>query len=351
MVRGASLFVGGMLALVLAAEVVLRVLPVPTATQTGYHTDPLILNYPPHHRWSSATGWDLRNAQPMQANAAGFASSREFERNPQAVVLIGDSFIEASMLPEAERPGAQLERMLGGRPVFAMGGPGSALLDYAERIRFAHERYGVRDFVLLLERGDVKQSLCGSGNIHGPCLDAQTLLPRTETLPEAGLAKRALRHSALAQYLVGQLRISPQRLWAQVLAQSRHSMEPASADAAGRAQQPSLSAGEKAQIDAVASTFFARALPHVGGRLVLVLDGERSAGSQSRPVEPDPAREHFIALARQSGAQVVDMAPLFRTHLQGSALKLEVGPYDAHLNALGLGIAMQAAARVLAAPR
>ncbi|SFC66212.1 hypothetical protein SAMN05216344_12836 [Polaromonas sp. OV174] len=59
------------------------------------------------------------------------------------------------MLAAPDRPGAQLERALGTRPVSAMGNPGTALVDYAERIRFAHTHFGVRDFVVLMERGDV----------------------------------------------------------------------------------------------------------------------------------------------------------------------------------------------------
>jgi len=77
---------------------------------------------------------------------------------------------------------------------------------YAERIRHAHDNFGVRDFVILMERGDVKQSLCGSGNVNGPCLDAQTLAPRVETIAPPGTVKKIFRHSALAQYVFGQLR-------------------------------------------------------------------------------------------------------------------------------------------------
>jgi len=73
--------------------------------------------------------------------------------------------------------GAQLERELSGRPVYTMGSPGSSLLDYAERMRFAHDRFGIVDFVLLVERGDVRQALCGS-NKH-PRAMSRSPDPRT----------------------------------------------------------------------------------------------------------------------------------------------------------------------------
>ena len=150
-VRAGLGIVTGLMTVVLLAELVCRVLPVSTATVTGYHLDPLILTYPSGHRFRTATGWDLRNAQTLQANNLGFVSDVDFVPDPQAVALIGDSYVEASMLPSTDRLGPQLQRHLGDRPVYAMGGPGSSLLDYAERIRLGSERLGVRDFVVFLD--------------------------------------------------------------------------------------------------------------------------------------------------------------------------------------------------------
>ena len=313
-------------------ELLFRALPVSTSTETGYYTDPVIVTYPPDHRWTLSTGWDLRNAQAMTANQAGYAASREFTRDAHAVALVGDSFVEASMLAAADRPAAQLERLLDSRPVYAMGSPGTALLDYAERIRFAHEHFGTRDFVVLMERGDVVQSLCGSGNSHGPCLDPATLQPRLETRDPAGTAKRLIRHSALAQYLVSQLKFSLPRLQANAFS---------SPPTSGLSAQTVYS-----RVDAVAGTFFQRIKPHLEGRLVIVLDSDRQAMLHGR-WKADPARSYFIQWARQAGAVVVDTEPLFLAHFQKSHLSLDVGPYDGHLNAMGVSLVMQAAATAL----
>jgi hypothetical protein len=350
MARTTGFWLLGMAGFLLVCEIVLRLLPVSTATATGYYLDPLILTYPPRHQWRVATGWDLRNAQTLQANNVGFPAEHDFVQNARAVALVGDSFVEASMLPAADRPAVQLERAIGARPVFAMGGPGSALLDYAERIRFAHERFAVRDFVVLMEQGDVRQSLCGSGNIHGPCLDRASFAPRTETLADPGLAKRVLRHSALAQYLFGQLKASPDRLWRQVLVQSQPAAAPTEVAAGMAAAPPAAVAADKqalAQVDVVTQAFFARIKPYAVGRLVIVMDGDRRGGTAQSATPADLARARFITLARQAGAVVVDAEPLYRAHYATSALTLEVGPYDAHLNALGINILMQAAAQAM----
>ena len=337
MARSFAFWLTGIAGFLLALELLFRILPVSTSTETGYYTDPLILTYPPHHRWTMSTGWDLRNAQTLEANNWGYAAGRDFVRNERAVALIGDSFIEASMLAAADRPGAQLERALDFRPVYAMGNPGTALLDYAERIRFAHEQFGVRDFVVLMERGDVLQSLCGSGNTNGPCLDPKTLAPRNETLPVAGATKRILRHSALAQYLFSQLKFNIQKIWRS---------KPAVLDKIPGAQALNSPATAMPDVDAVSNAFFERIKPHVTGRLVIVIDSDRNALNHSQRAA-DPAHARFIHLAQAAGVTVIDTEPLFQAHLARSRLKLEIGPYDGHLNKLGISIFVHAAADVI----
>ncbi|HET9643829.1 MAG TPA: hypothetical protein VFP68_10850 [Burkholderiaceae bacterium] len=338
----------GVAVVLLAIELLCRVLPVSTSTRTGYYVDPLIMSYPAGHSWTVSTGWDLRNPHRLHANNAGFSAARDFVADPLAVALIGDSFVEASMLDPSDRPEAQLERHLGGRPVYAMGFPGTSLLDYAERIRLAHERWGVRDFVVLMERGDVKQSLCGSGNIAAMCLDPVTLTHRVEKAAEPGWMKQAMRESAVAQYLVGQLKVSPRRVWQQAIAQARPAAKPGAGVAAQGATGGGETSGDMKVVDEVASTFFDRVEGHVLGRLVLVLDADRRPISTSGREVSDPARRRFIEIARARGALVVDGEPIFRAHAQRSRWSLDVGPYDAHLNPIGLRLLMSAAAAQLA---
>jgi hypothetical protein len=200
-----------------------------------------------------------------------------------------------------------------------------------------------------MERADVRQSLCGSGQIHGPCLDRNSLAPRTELQPAAGPLKRLARRSALAQYVFGQLKVDVGRLQQHLLAGS-HGTAPA---AGGSAPKIPAGTGHAAnaphlELDAVTATFFERIRPYRAGRLVIVVDSDRTALTQ--PVPPvDADRDRFMAQARANGAIVVDTEPLFRAHAQASPLKLQVGPNDSHLNRLGVGIAMQAAARALQA--
>ncbi|MBK9234562.1 MAG: hypothetical protein IPO19_00270 [Rhodoferax sp.] len=100
----------GMAGALLACELVLQALPVSSATARDYYMDPQVLSYPPGHRWHGDGMGSASNAQTLRANNFGFASEIDFVPDPQAVAFIGDSYVEASMLGAADRPGAQLAR-------------------------------------------------------------------------------------------------------------------------------------------------------------------------------------------------------------------------------------------------
>ncbi len=338
-IRTLAVAVLSALACLLALEGVFRVLPVSTATLMGYHHDPDLLTYPPHHQWTISTGWDLRNAQTLRSNASGFAADRDFVRDPDAVALIGDSYVEASALPAPDRPAPQLQHALGGgRAVYAMGTPGTTLLDYAQRVRYASQQFGTRDFVLWLEAGDLRQVRCGSGNIVSRCLDPGTLAPRIERWPAPDAIKRLVRHSALAQYIFGQLKFNPGKAWADLQRVGSPAHRPAN---------PPQTATEKAAAQALAKAavqeFLAQVQPYQARRLLMVVDGHHD-GSALGDGAIDGERQVLIEHLQVAGLEVLDLQPIFARHRAASRLSPEVGPYDHHLNAQGVRMVMQAIA-------
>lgn len=331
----------------LCAELLFQLLPVSTSTEVGYYVDESILTYPAHHRFVSSTGWNLENVQRHRSNNFGFLTSVDFAPNPTAVALIGDSFVEASMLPEQQRLASQLSSALDHRPVYALGGPGSSLLDYAERIRFAHQHFGIREFVVVLEQGDIKQSLCGSGNNHGPCLVPSTLAPTTTPHEFPSAMKRILRHSAFAQYLFSQLKLAPSHLIPALIESSNPAVPIDNAPLPPAAAPGQVSAQVSS---AVHRDFFERIKPYPIKRLVFVLDCDRRALNQGgAPISS--TRERFISEARAHGGQIVDLTEPFKSYLATTGLKLEVSPYDGHWNAAAIRLVARAtAAQLLAAP-
>jgi hypothetical protein len=320
---------GGVAAALLALEIAFRILPVGTSTNTGYYIDPLLLTYPAGQRFTSATGWDLQNARRNHANNYGYVADHDFVENPRAIALIGDSYVEGSMLERQDRFAAQIEAQLRDRPVYSFGSPGTALLDYAERIRFASERFAIRDFVLLLERGDVAQSLCGSGNVAARCLDPMTLEPRIEKQPEPGRVKQLVRQSALAQYVFSQLKLDPVR-WLRSLLQREHTPTPTAALPGQKRAEPFAAR--------VIDEFFTRTAPHRRGKLILVLVGEDTDGTQRQLREA----------AERHGALVIQGEPLLHAASAQTGLSTQVSPRDAHLNRLAFATLAERVAALLA---
>jgi len=314
-------FLLGVILALACLEVCFRILPVATATHTGYYVAPTILTYPPHHTFTVATGWDLRNAHRHKANNFGFLADHEFVFDPQAIGLVGDSFVEANMLSAPQRLAAQLETKLNGRPVYALGGPGSSILDYAERIRFASESFGIQDFVIVLERGDLKQALCGSGHNHGPCLDASSLEPRIELQAAADWKKRLFRESALAQYLFSQLKISPAAFWAKMAPKST------------KVTKQTFPSEQDNRIDQAATAHFFKQLLAIPRplRLIFVTDADRM--HLSDPIKPsgDPL-QFFRETAVAKGYAVIQPDQAFIQFKHQYGLVLEVGANDAHWN-------------------
>ena len=96
--RLAAAILAGMLGMALALEGLMRLLPVTSVTDSGYYLDPGVATYQPHRRLWTSTGWAFRNARRHRTNNLGFIAARDFVPRPEAVGLIGDSYVESSML-------------------------------------------------------------------------------------------------------------------------------------------------------------------------------------------------------------------------------------------------------------
>ncbi len=312
------MFLGALLACALL-EALFRILPVSTSTSMDYYSDPHILSYEPHHSFLAAAGWNLEHPERIRANNAGFVASRDFVSDPNAVALIGDSFVEASMLDAPQRLESRIEHELGGRPVYALGAPGSSLLDYAERIRLSATRYSIRDFVIIIEEGDVLQAICGSGQVHGRCYDERSGTVTYFRQPEAGTLKRIFRHSALAQYLTSQLKLDIGSL-----------LSPAKA-LARTPQAPPVSPESARELATIVAAFFSEVAKYEPRHLVLVLEDRTVSGARRSQLQ-QLGRDLLSDKGRAAGAVVVDTGPLFRGFIDRTGLSVAVSPRDHHWN-------------------
>jgi len=325
----------GSLAALVVLEMIMRILPVSTSTATGYYVDPLILSYPKYHEFTAATGWTLANAHVHRANNYGFVAGVDFARDPRSIGLVGDSYIEASMLPAEERLGTQLQQLTTPRRVFELGAPGTSALDYVERVRFAAETFGTLDFVLFMEKGDLKQMLCGSGNNAAPCLDAETLQERVVRQEPPSALKLILRKSALGQYLFSQLKLNPSAWLAGLLT-----------TVTGAPARPSksfdLAGPEGRQQRARMAQLFVGKLTSLPVRsIVLVLGPEWDA----------VWRQALLDATHGTSLKVLDATPPLQQFSVATHRSIYVSPQDKHLNGRALHVVAELVAPALEAQR
>jgi hypothetical protein len=102
-----------------------------------------------------------------------------------------------------------------------------------------------------------------------------------------------------------------------------------------------------ADIDRIASEFFARVAPYRKGRLLIVLDSDRVEMNRGEAA-PDPLRAHLIETLRAGGAEVIDLAPVFARYVRETGYHLEISPHDAHWNARATKLVAEAVAAALA---
>lgn len=229
------------------------------------------------------------------------------------------------MLPVPQRLASVLEGARGGRSVFSMGLGGSSLFDYLERIRYAREKLSVTTFWIVIERADIKQSLCAGGVYFDSCLDPTGEIRRIEKPPRNPLRDLAAR-SALLQYFVGVLRVSPGRLLAMFRRNVPEEGRGPQVKTATAAQP--VSAGEKAVIER-----FLTELSRLGGaRVALVIDPEIRSLAQADSAG-DGALAAMAERARSLGVPVVNPRAALAEYSMRTGLDMRVGPYDAHWNA------------------
>ncbi len=322
MARKLILAVVGALALLAFLEGVLRLLPTPGATSTGRYIDSHLTTYPPGHRFTSATGWMLLNSQAQEANEYGYIPNDPYPASSDAVALIGDSIVEQSMLPPSHRLASLLREARGGRPVYSMGMPGSSLFDYVERARFASDKLRVRSIWIVVEAADVRESICGSGVYLDACLGRDGHVVDVPPVPRSAL-KAILAHSALLQYFVGVLRISPEGLLNAFQRKAPPRTE--RTDSA----TPALSTAEEAVIEAFISAILG--LEKVDVALVI----DPGVSRLARPDEfLNPQLRSLYQRAKEAGIVVIHPHRALSERVEATRLSPKVGPYDAHWNVM-----------------
>src|SRR5437660_899289 len=197
-------------------EVVLGFLPVSSSTGITDvdHQNPVI-RLTPNQAYTFSKGWQFGIVNTGRINNYGFVNDQDYTSGTEEgpLVIIGDSYVEALMVPYEQTVQGRLARLLEKRgKVYSLGISGSQLAQYVAFAQYAGTEFRPRAMVFVIVGNDFDESLLkykdGPGYHYfeeeGPGHDLT--LMRRDYHPSLG--KRLLRRSALVRYLWGTVGIS-----------------------------------------------------------------------------------------------------------------------------------------------
>jgi hypothetical protein len=336
----------------LAAEVVLRFLPVSTGLRSVPVTaaDP-VLHFTPNRPFTNSLGWTMHNVVHGRVNNAGFVNDQNYLRDgPPLIAVIGDSFIEAQMVAYPESLQGRLAAALRDKfRVYSFAGSGAPLSQYLIWAGFAVKQYGARAVVINVVGNDFDESLAayrlGPGFWqYAPGADGALELKLNPH--QAGTLISLARRSALARYVIINLGIQ-NRLFAMRWLGEMIFGKPANAQPR-YAGNTDASTDEKRVRDSLAAIdAFLRDVPERVGlpadRVLFTLDGFRyaDAARAGQGTYFDLMRRAFIEKAAAKGYEVIDLDTRFiQRHAQtGESFEFTE---DNHWNAAGHEVAFEA---------
>lgn len=341
--------------LLFLAELVCRLLPV----NQGLRTQP-VNEANPVYRFEAnrssiwSRGWDFSITNKVHVNNVGFVNDQDYtiEGARPLLAVVGDSYIEAGMVPYRETVQGRLAEALGssGR-VYSFAASGAGLTQYLVWAEHARDTYRPDSFLFLNIANDFAESLYHRGRSPGfhhfvrlPDDRAEVRRVDYESTPFRQLA----RFSALAMYLVLNAKIE------RVFKADLQNLGAVNQRWASNIQYAGT-AEEYSDYEWATRTFLDR-LPVATGvapdRILIAIDGMREAiynPSEAAALEQSVwgrMRRYMATEARERGFVVIDMQPLFEMAYRRDGRRFEF-PTDTHWNSHAHDILAEAAKTTL----
>lgn len=333
----------GLIALLLVLELGLRLLPVNDGLGTlAVNAREPVLRFEPNRQRTWSRGWDFAHVNRVHVNNAGFVHDHDYDpaASEPLLAIVGDSYVEAAMIPFLETGAGRLGAELEGRArVYTFGASGAALSQYLVYAEHARDRYAPDGLAVVVVGNDFDESLLARGGRPGfhYFVDGENGRLKLSRVDLAiSPVRRLVRHSALAMYAVTQLELTalPSRIGRRLRGERTETLY--AGNTARQADAERVHDGKRA-IEAFVEQLPARAgLPPQ--RIAIVLDAIRPDLYEGTGVGGgsffDLMRRHLLERGRQAGFEMIDLETTFAAHHAVHGERFEF-PDDGHWNALG----------------
>jgi hypothetical protein len=313
-----------------------------------------VMRFTPGRNFTFSRGWGFQLVNRGRTNNYGFINDQDYDSAAHSPLLavIGDSYVEALMVPYAETLHGRLANCMRNRGrVYSFGISGAPLSQYLAEAGFARSRFHPDGFVVVVVGNDFDESFQKYNTLPGIHYfredSSKLTIQRVDYSP--GLVRRVMRQSALVRYLRQNLP-SPGTVMEDlksILGSSDAAASRHVGNTAAGVTLPRLNDSRRA-VDAFLSNLAAYAGVDQH-HILLLVDGMRPDLYSERGLQAaagsffDVMRRHLIQLAIQRGYEVVDMQPRFIQRHARDGARFEF-PTDGHWNGSG----HQEAARAVA---
>ena len=184
----------------LALEALFQFLPV----DSGQRLQPTTADMPfmralPRSPYVFSYGWAMTNARRGEVNQEGFNNSPDFADHAK-VLIIGDSYIESSMLAYSDTVQGHLSRQLNG-DAYAAAASGNGLADSLVLARYYAPRIHPRNIVFYIKQNDISEILLPPDRGHSGFRVDGNVVELTHTPYSELPSKQLVGKSALARYV------------------------------------------------------------------------------------------------------------------------------------------------------
>lgn len=342
----------GLLIFVAAAEILLRLLPVNEGMRTEAVTDDQpVFRFEPNRKAVFAKGARFEIVNRVRTNNVGFVNNQDYSADGTSPLLavIGDSFIEALMVPWPETMQARLAKLLEGRGrVYSFAASGAGLAQYLAWAGHVRDVYHPQAMTIVIIPNDFSESLYERE--HSPGFhsfvrrpDGSAEMRLTEYRPSR--LRSMLRHSALAMYLFSQVKV--QSLIGSGLVLGKD-------DARFVGNVEAVAPADFLAHSKWAVDRFLDLLPEYTGlprdRVQLVVEGVRPQLYTPESLDADKSsywvqmRTYVLEQAQARGHEAIDMNLPFAEAYRRDGRKFEF-PTDGHWNGEGHRVAAETVAR------
>jgi hypothetical protein len=336
----------GLLLAALLAEVLLHAFPVSTGYSFGaVDADHPIAHGTPYFRYTYSRDWSFHLANAGVLNNYGFRSSFDYARDPRALAVIGNSFIQADALAPRDTLTERLGSLLH-RPAYAIGVDGFSLADYLEAADWAGATFASGTMVALLTTGDLSHSCLPRPGAHHLRLANGTLTMSLVTRESPSRLKRALNESKLFRYVYENLHAAAN--WSKGWRRDDRDDDAQNPDALTAMLGCTDGAFKEAATDFLLRSFRDIELARHTQVIFLLAPGYR----QEQGIAAGGIRDvdTFAGRAAVAGFEIVRLDGAFAAALQSGA-RLDFLPIDGHWNAAAHAIAARVVAEAISRPQ